>query len=460
VKKSSPPHAGFAILAVTSLSSFVTPFTGASVNMALPAIGTDLNLNAVTLTWVSTAYLLASAVFLLPFGRMADLYGRRSVFIVGTWSFMIFSVLGALAPSGTWLLAARVFQGIGSAMIFSTSVALLTSAFPPQERGRVLGWNVTGVYLGLTLGPVLGGALIHTLGWRSLFWLNGPLGLMILVLAYRNLPRDEAKAKGRMDGGGAIGFCLALGTLAFGFSGAASVGGWVLILLSLVFFFLFGWWEKRAKDPMLDLALFSTNRVFLFSNLAALINYSSTTAVVFLLSLYLQYIKGLTPQAAGGILLVQPLLMTALSSFTGGLSDRVSPRGLASAGMVLTVVGLVCLVFLDQTTPLSQVTVILAIFGVGFGLFSSPNTNAIMGSVQRHQLRVASAMMGTMRMSGQVLSMGLAALVLSLVMGSVPIVPANYPQLLVSLRILAGLFAVFCFGGIFVSVARGKSVKA
>jgi len=450
---------GPAILAVTTLSSFVTPFMGASINIALPAIGTDLHLGAVTLTWVNTSYMLATAMLLLPLGRMADLYGRRSFFIAGTWVFTLFSVLGALAPSGAWLLTSRILQGIGGAMVFSTSTALLTAAFPPRERGRVLGLNITGVYLGLTLGPVLGGALVHGAGWRSLLWLNVPLGLLILLLAYRNLPRDGEKAGGRMDISGSVFFSLALGSLVIGFSKASGNMGRSLAALSLVFFALFFWWERRVKDPMLDIRLFTGNRLFLFSNLAALINYSSTTAVVFLLSLYLQYIKGLTPAAAGGVILVQPLVMAALSGFAGALSDRVAPWLPASVGMALSVLGLALMALLDAATPLSHVTGILILLGIGFGLFSSPNTNAIMGSVKPRQLGVASATMGTMRMTGQVLSMGFVALVLSLVMGDSHIVPGNYHLLMSSLKLLSGLFAAFCFGGIFISLARGKAAK-
>jgi EmrB/QacA subfamily drug resistance transporter len=450
------PRAGTAILVVTTLSAFITPFLGSSVNIALPSIGRDLHLDAVTLTWVNISYMLSSAMFLLPFGRLADLYGRRRFFIVGTWLFTVFSVLAALAPSGTWLLIARCLQGAGSGMVFSTGTALLTSAFPPQERGKVLGLNVTGVYLGLTLGPVLGGLLVHAAGWRSVMWLNLPLGILILVMAYRNLPRDGGVASGKVDVPGSILFSLALGSLVVGFSRAAGPTGWILSLLSLAFFVLFVRWEGRVKDPMLDIRHFTENRVFLFSNLAALINYSSTTAVVFLLSLYLQYIKGLSPAAAGGILLVQPLVMAVLSGFTGALSDRVSPRLLASAGMGITVAGLTFMAFMGASTPLSHVTGVLVLLGVGFGIFSSPNTNSVMGSVQPRHLGVASAALGTMRMSGQVLSMGFAALVLSLVMGNSPIVPENHHLLLSSLRLLSGLFAVFCFGGIFVSLARGQ----
>jgi EmrB/QacA subfamily drug resistance transporter len=450
------PRAAIAILIVTTLSAFVTPFMGAAINIALPAIGAELRLSAVTLTWVNTSYMLTTATLLLPFGRMADLYGRRRFFIFGTWMFTLFSILGALAPSGAWLLAARVFQGAGGAMVFANSAAILTSVFPSHQRGRVLGVNVTGVYLGLTLGPVLGGLLIHAFGWRSILWLNLPLGILIAFLAYRYLPHDARRTPQRMDMPGALLFIVALGSLIIGLSRAAGSGGRVLVLVSVALFVLWVLWERRARDPMLDLRLFMGNRVFLFSNLAALINYSSTFAVVFLLSLYLQYIKGMTASAAGGVLLIQPLVMALLAGAAGAMSDRIAPRILASTGMAVTAVGLVFLARLDVSTPNAHVMAVLAILGIGAGLFSSPNTNAIMGSVEARHLGVATAAMGTMRMSGQVLSMGFAALVLSLVMGPHPVTPENHASLLFSQRLLAALFAVLCLSGVFISLARGK----
>jgi len=448
-------RAGVAILTVTWVSSFVMPFMGSAMNVALPAIGAEFSMGAVALTWVNQAFLLASAMVLLPMGRLADLRGRRRAYIAGTWAFTLFSVLGALTPSGGWFLASRVLQGISAAMVFSTVPALLASAFPAAQRGRVLGINVTGVYLGLTLGPVLGGVLVQTLGWRSLLWLNLPLGMLILPLAYRNLPPDEARPAARLDLGGAALFSLGLGLLVVGFTRVSEPAGQAMTVASLACLTAFWRWERRVAEPMLDVRVFAANRLFLFSNLAALINYASTSAVVFLLSLYLQYIQGLTPAAAGGILLVQPLIMAALSSYAGALSDRVSPRLLASVGMGITATGLAAVGGLGPATPLPAVVAALVLLGLGFGLFSSPNTNAVMGSVARPHLGIASAALGTMRSTGQVLSMGCAALVLHLVMADAPLEPANYPRLLLSLRVLAAIFACLCLAGVFVSLARG-----
>ncbi|HTZ19572.1 MAG TPA: MFS transporter [Opitutaceae bacterium] len=448
------PHPVFAILAVTSVSAFVVPFMASAMNIALPSIAAEFAFGAVALTWVTMAYLLASAMLLLPFGRLADIFGRRRCFLIGTAAFTLFSGLAALASSGGWLITGRVLQGIGGAMAFPTAIAILTEAFPREQRGKALGINVTSTYLGLSLGPVLGGLLVHAWGWRSILWVNVPLGLVIFALAVRHLPADTPHSESRVDGVGSVLFSLALGLLVYGFSRATTGLGQTLIGLALLGFVVFGGWELRARHPMLDVRVFASNRLFLCSNLAALINYAATSAVGFLLSLHLQNVKGLTPAAAGVVLLVQPAIMTLLSAFAGALSDRVAPRFLASAGMAATAAGLLPMAWIAAATPLAWIVADLVLLGLGFAFFSSPNTNAVMGSVEKRHLGVASATLATMRLTGQVLSMGLAALVLSIVMGAAKIEPATFPLLLQSIRLIAVIFAVLCVVGVFVSLSR------
>ena len=192
-----------AVLLVATLASFLTPFMGSSVNIALPSIGRHFGMDAVSLSWVATAYLLAAAVFLVPFGKLADIYGRKRVFTLGMMVYTVASLFLALSPSAAMLIAFRVVQGIGSAMIFGTAVAMLTSVFSPQERGRALGVNVAAVYLGLSLGPFLGGLLTEHFGWRSVFWFNVPLGLLIIAAVFWKLKAEWAEARGeRFDLGG------------------------------------------------------------------------------------------------------------------------------------------------------------------------------------------------------------------------------------------------------------------
>ncbi len=448
------------VMVIAGMSSFITPFTGSSVNIALPSIGGDLSLDAVAISWVATAYLLAAAMFLLPFGRIADIYGRKRVFLVGMAVNAAASVLCATAGSGTLLIAFRAMQGLGGAMIFGTGVAILTSVFPPKDRGRALGVNAAAVYAGLSVGPVVGGSMTEHLGWRSIFWLTAFLGVVAIVAVLWKLKGEWAGAKGeRFDYTGAIIYSLALVTTMYGLSLLPGWPGGVLIFAGVAGLALFIRWEMRVTHPMFDVGFFRNNAVFRLSNLAALINYSATFAVSFLVSLYLQYIKGFNPEQAGLIMVAQPVVMVICSPIAGSLSDRIEPRIVASLGMALTTAGLVLLIFLGSDTGLAFVLLSLVTLGLGFGFFSSPNTNAVMSSVDRRSYGVASGTLGTMRLTGQMLSMGMTLLLFSLYIGRVAITPEYYPLFLSSMRTAFIISAVLCFAGIFASIARGSTRK-
>lgn len=445
-----------ALIAAT-LTSFLTPFMGSAVNIALPTIGKQFDLDAILLSWVTLSFSLAAAVFLVPFGKLADIYGRKRIFALGTLLFTFSTLLVGLAQSVAMLLAFRVTQGIGSAMIFGTGVAILTSVYPPGERGRILGLNVTAVYLGLSLGPSLGGLLTEQLGWRSVFLATVPIGLAAIAYVAWGLKGEWAEARGEsFDLAGSAIYSVALVTIMLGFSRLPKLLGGGLILGGLAGIGLFAAWEMRTRNPVLDVGLFSRNRVFAFSNLAALINYSATAAVGFLLSLYLQYIKGLTPQQAGFVLIAQPVMQALFSPLAGRLSDRVEPRVVASTGMAISAIGLFLLVWVGNTTPLAWIVFCLMLLGFGFALFSSPNMNAIMGSVERRLYGVASGMLGTMRLVGQTFSLGVAALLFALYIGNVKIEPQYYPQFLASVKTAFAILTVLCVGGIFASLTRGK----
>jgi len=444
-------------LAVSMVSSFLTPFMASGINVAMPFIAKEFGLSAVALGWVVTAYMLAAAMFLVPFGRLADLVGRKRIFALGIGVNIAGTAVAALAPSAFFLILGRAVQGVGGAMIFGTGVAILTSVYPPGERGRALGLNTAAVYTGLSLGPVLGGFLVHAWGWRSVLWATVPIAATALGLTLVRLKGEWAEARGEgFDFKGSMIFGSGLVALMYGFSRLPSLFGFALTgagLLALAGFILF---ELRARTPLLDLRLFGKNRIFAFSNLAALINYSSTSAVAFLMSLYLQYVKGLPPQKAGLVLVAQPIVMALASPFAGKLSDRSEPRVIASLGMALSASGLVLFSFLRSATGFGFIVGSLVCLGLGFGLFSSPNTNAIMSSVEKRHLGIASAALGTMRLSGQMLSVGITMMIFALVMGRAPIQPSLYPQFLRSVRIAFVFYAILCVAGIFASLARGN----
>jgi EmrB/QacA subfamily drug resistance transporter len=445
------------VLLATTMASFLFPFMVSAVNIALPPLGKEFSLDAVTLGWIATAYILSSAALLVPFGRIADIYGRKKIFIWGIATFTVSSLLCGIATSATMLISFRVLQGIGGAMLAGTAIALLTTAFPANERGRVLGINVAATYIGLSLGPVLGGVLTQRLGWRSIFFLSALLGLVVIGVILWKLKGEWTGARGeKLDHAGSIIYIVGLVALIYGFTVLPARSGVWLILGGIAGLAAFIWWEMRTRSPVLDITLFRNSRPFTFSNLAALINYSGTYAVSFLLSLYLQYLKGFSPEGAGLILIAMPGIQAIFSPLAGRLSDRIEPRLIASAGMALTTAGLVLLIFLNEETSLKLIIGNLMLIGFGYALFVSPNTNAVMSSAPKTAYGVASATLSTMRQVGMVFSMAIVMLMFALYIGSVEIAPQYYPFFLESMKVSFIIFAALCFGGIFASLARGR----
>ncbi|MFA7217747.1 MAG: MFS transporter [Dehalococcoidales bacterium] len=445
------------ILIVAVMTSFLTPFMGSSINIALPAIGSEFSMDAISLSWVVSAYLLASAVFLLPIGRVADIYGRKKILLLGIIIFTVFSFLLAIATSSALIIALRALQGLGSAMIFGTGVAILTSAFPARERGRALGINVASVYLGLSLGPFLGGILTESFGWRSIFLINVPLGLIVVFMILWKLKGEWAEAQGeKFDFTGSIIYGISLISFMYGLSILPDLSAVWFLAIGVLCLLAFIWWEMKSSSPILNLNLIRRNMVFAFSNIAALINYSATFAVAFLLSLYLQYTQGMSAQTAGIILIAQPIVMAIVSPLAGRLSDKIQPRIIASLGMALTAAGLLYFSFIDADTTIAVIILGLVIVGLGLALFSSPNTNAIMSSVENKYYGVSSAILSTMRMVGNILSMGIVTVLFAVFIGRVEITPEYYAPFLDSMKVTFVVFAVLCFLGIFASLARGR----
>lgn len=447
-----------ATLTVTSFAAFVTPFIGSATNIALPAIGKEFSANAISLSWVATSFLLSAAVFLVPFGRLADIFGRRKIFNLGLIIFTIGSFICGFAPNIKILIFWRIIQGLGGSLIFGTAMAIITSVFPREKRGRALGIAVAAVYTGLTLGPFIGGLLTKKWGWEAIFWFTVPLGIISLLLSLRYFKTDWADAKGeKFDWKGSVIYGLAIISLMYGFSELPNLKGVVFTLSGILGIIIFIYFEKNQEFPVIEIKLFKKNRVFAFSNYAALINYSATFAIGFLLSLYLQYIKGFNPLQAGQILVIQPLLMAVFSPMTGKLSDRIDPGKVASVGMALISAGLFIISFIGKNTSVPFLIPVLVIFGIGYALFSSPNTNSIMSSVEKKYYGIASGTVGTMRLVGQMSSMGIAMMIFSIFIGKAEINPTNFTEFILSIRIAFFIFAVLCFIGIFFSLARGKS---
>lgn len=449
------------LLAVVSLSAFLTPFMSSSLNVAIPSIGANLGASALSLNWIVTVYLVASAALLVPFGRLADHVGRRKLFLLGSCLQAVFTFACGIASSIPVLVAMRTLQGMSAAMAFATGMAILVEAFPSGQRGRVLGISTASVYVGLSLGPPLGGAITSGLGWRAVFFVNAALALLGAAAMAAGVGRNEThEGERRFDLGAAGLYGASLAALMIGLGTLSSfpVARWVAAagLAGLAGFVAL---QARARSPLLTLSLFR-RRAFAFSNLAALANYSATFAVAFLLSLYLQVVRGLQPESAGLVMLAQPVVMALLSPLAGRLSDRVAPRLVASAGMTLTTLALAALTLLDDTTPLAAVIAALAVLGTGFALFSSPNSNAVMAAVERPDYGVASAILGTARLVGQALSMATVALLFGAVMGRASLDASTAPLLLRTLQLAFAVLAVVCLAGLGASLARDRGTDA
>lgn len=445
------------VLLMVLLGAFTTPLMLSSTNVALPRIANDLGLDAMLLSWVPMAYLMGSAMFVLIFGRIADTHGRMRIFLTGTAAVIATSVMAALAISPWMLLAARLLQGISAAMLYATQIGLVTAVFPAHKRGRVIGLVVSVVYIGLGSGPLLGGYIIESLGWRASFLLQLPLAIPVLLLGLLGVRRDWFNPQNMpFDVSGALSYVAMILLLCLGIARLPALDSLLLLSgagLLLVWFLRHA---RRARNPILDVNVFFTNRVFTLSCGASLIMYSATYANVVLLSLYLQYLHGMSATGAGMLMMLQPLTMAFLSPFMGRLSDRVEPRMLASTGIAITAFGLAMLAMLDSESGRRAMVAALIMTGTGFSLFSSPNINAIMSAVDAQHYGAASGAVATTRLLGQLNSMVLVALAMALIMGNAEIEPANYPRLEQAIQVSFTIAASICLPAILMSLARGR----
>ncbi|PLW94111.1 MAG: MFS transporter, partial [Marinilabiliales bacterium] len=408
------------LLIAILISSFLGPFLSSAINVALPQISDDLSMNATELTWVNMSFLLASAAFMIPLGKIADRVGRKLIFVLGNLIVLITALFCLFVDDSFVFLSLRFFQGLGSSMMFVTSMAIITAAFPKEKRGKYIGIAVTAVYLGLSAAPFLGGIFISVFNWKSLFIITITNSLLVIVLMALHKGKDwKDEHKKPFDLIGSFVFVIFMFMFMYGFAHLAEdilsqvicgVGAGGLLLWVII--------EYKQENPIFDVRFFGSNRVFAFSNLAALINYASTFAVAFLLSLYLQEVRGLDPKETGTVLLIQPVVMAIFANIAGRLSDKHPQHILASSVMTLSAIGIALLFFVGEESSYVLIYTALVVLGMGFGLFSTPNTHAVMNTVEPKKFGMASASISTMRISGQMISMGLAALFINWLIGS------------------------------------------
>lgn len=453
-----PEKQRLSILLMVATTSFLGTFLISAVNIALPTIGKEFNFSAVGLSWIISSFILAMALFMIPVGAWGDRHGSSRFFKLGVLLFSFSSLFCWMAPGGEWLIAARFLQGVGAAFTSTTGQVLLVSSYPSHKRGQVLGISVSAVYAGLALGPLLGGIITLYAGWRLLFLIVALLGFATLLLTFLKLkvPARKQDTSTSNDGKGTFLFMAGLTALVYGSTLIPDLAGWLLMAGALILLLIFWRHEKRTQHPLFEVRLFTHNRLFTFSSLSALINYTATFAIVFFLSLYLQKIQGLSPRDAGAVIIAQPLMMTLFSPVVGRLSDRIEPRYFATTGMAICSSGLAMLGMLGSRTPIWVIIAILVWVGLGFALFSSPNMNTIMGSVERSSYGQASGLAASMRVFGQIISMSVVTLLFTIYFGNLTVEAVEEAMFLKAMRLGFLIFALIGIPGIYLSYNRGN----
>ena len=458
------------VVIVGMVTSFISTFAGSALNLAIPDMGRYFHMSAAGVGWIVTAFILVVAAFSVPIGKLADTTNRKNVMIIGIILFGVMSIFCIMAPNAPVLLAARVIQALGASMIYATNYSLAVAAYPPSQRGRVIGILISGTYVGLVLGPVLGGILNTNYGWQSIFWfiaLVTLIGLAVTLIGIRGRHPGISAAmdrelQGKTQAGhskpdvvGTILFALTTGPIIFGLTELNSMKfGWVFLVAGAGFGVLYAKAELKAEDPLIDVRVLARNKIFTFSNLAALFNYCATFAIVYLGSIYLQVALGYSSQKAGLILIIQTVFMAVLSPFAGRLSDRVSPAKLASCGMAICAVSLAVYIFIRSDWSIVIFGVVLAGAGIGIALFSSPNTSVIMGCVPPSQYGMATTVASTMRTTGQSFAIAIVTIVVSAQVGTVSLDAISCGELERIMHICFAVYTAMCVAGIFLSLRR------
>lgn len=446
-----------AVLLTVLITAFITPFMGSSMNLCVINIESEFHTSAALVGWVITSFTMATVALSIPMGKIADATGRKRVMTIGIIGYVVLFFLTIFSVNIWMLLILRVLQGAAASMVFATNNAVLLGAFPDNVRGRMLGISVSSTYLGLSAGPALGGIMNHLFGWRSIFVLTLAISILALICCLRGVEDDSHKvpAGTSRDISGNVLFILAIVIFLYGLTNLSIQRfSWVLLVIGLALAVLFVIRESRTDNPMLRISLFTKDAAFTLSNVAALLNYGATFAISYLISIYLQNVKGFSSQTAGLILLFMPIFQAIFSPVMGRLSDRIAPYKLATAGMALNTAGLFLLAFLKQDTPVALLIFLLIYLGFGFALFSSPNTNAVLSCVGKEDYSIANSILSTMRTMGQTISMSVVTIIVGITMGNGALNEAAPETLLFTMRISFFLFVILSIAGTFMSLKR------
>ena len=442
--------ARLSVLIIVCIGSFLTPMSLSATLVAIPAIARDLHADAIYVSWIPAIFILSNLVTLLPAGRLADIYGRKRIYLIGSIVFLLGTGLAAFSPNIHTLLFFRSVQGIGSALFFSTGMAIITSVFLNKGRGAALGWVVAAVYTGLTCGPFLGGWLTDVFGWRSVFLFQVPLALITIVLLLSKVKGEwRSKDALKLDIVGSVLLAIWLVALFIGISKLPEPIALLALLIAAIFIYLFLRHTKRSPHPIIKLKVVWKNRVFSNAMLASSSMYGGQYGLVFVLGLYLQYNQGLSPTEAGQLIMLQAIIMAILAPMAGRLSDNYKPWMLAAAGCCSVAIGIGLILLITWIDSLWLIALAFIFIGIGFGLFSTPNNSAAMGSVSKERLGMASALLTMARLMGQMLGTAFVTLLISVMIGATKITPDKYDDLQLVLTSAAIMSLLFAFSGIY-----------
>lgn len=445
------------VVFVAFITSFFAVFLSVGIVLGVPAIASEFGMNNVIQNWITTLTALVIAVFTLPAGQISGKYGVKKSLIIGVSIFLIGSLGACLSFSTEMFLIFRVLQGIGIAFSNVSAIAMVVQAVKPQNRGKALGFTVTGIYLAGSLSPVFSGFLVYNFGWRAMFYFVLPFLALCVVLMILKIPQEWITyEESRIDASGYVLYGIGISLFIYGFTNLMNGFGAISIIIGLILLIVFGYYEIRIDSPAFNMNLFR-NMKFTSSNVAALCSYLAIASITTILNYHFQYVRGWNAQISGMMLIVTPIIMAVMAPNSGKLSDKFHPQKLAAFGMGITTIALLILIFLDANTPLYLIVAAMILQGVGMGLFTTPNTNAIMSSVPPKETPNASAAQSAMRTIGQTMSLGILTLIFAWIMGSLKL-SSQYADLIVqSSQIVCIICTITCIVAVFASLVGIRS---
>ena len=445
------------VVFVAFITSFFAVFLSVGIVLGVPAIASEFGMNNIFQNWITTLTALVIAVFTLPAGQISGKYGVKKSLIAGVSIFLLASIGACLSFSTESFLICRVFQGIGIAFSNVSAIAMVVQAVKPQNRGKALGFTVTGIYLAGSLSPVFSGFLVHNFGWRAMFYFVIPFLILCVVLMILKIPKEwKTYEDSKIDTLGYILYGVGISLFIYGFTNLMNEFGFISVIVGLILLIIFGYYELKIETPAFNMNLFR-NMKFTSSNVAALCSYLAIASLTTILNYHFQYVRGWNAQISGLMLIVTPIIMAIMAPNSGKLSDKIHPQKLAAIGMSITTVALLILIFLDANMPIYLIVIAMILQGIGMGLFTTPNTNAIMSSVPPNETPNASAAQSAMRTIGQTMSLGILTLVFAWIMGNLKLTPQYATMIVQASQLICIICTVICIIAIFASLVGIRS---